>query len=46
MVPTVVETARKGKLKFRVGDGSNIVDWTFGDDLNDVAIHELVILIV
>ena len=27
-VPTIAETARKGKLKFRIGNGQNIVDFT------------------
>jgi len=29
MVPTVVEMAKAGKSKVIVGDGSNIVDWTY-----------------
>ena len=29
MVPTVAKTARAGKMKFRIGNGQNIVDWTY-----------------
>ncbi|XP_033632299.1 sterol-4-alpha-carboxylate 3-dehydrogenase, decarboxylating-like isoform X2 [Asterias rubens] len=29
LVPTLVETAKAGKMKFMIGDGSNLVDFTY-----------------
>lgn len=31
--PTVVDNARRGKTKFQIGDGSNIVDYTYVDNV-------------
>ncbi|XP_045068498.1 sterol-4-alpha-carboxylate 3-dehydrogenase, decarboxylating [Coregonus clupeaformis] len=33
LVPILVDTARRGKMKFIIGDGSNLVDFTFVDNV-------------
>ncbi|KAK2168786.1 hypothetical protein LSH36_14g06003 [Paralvinella palmiformis] len=33
MVPTTVRTAKAGKMKFKIGDGKNIVDFTFVENV-------------
>ncbi|KAL4648862.1 sterol-4-alpha-carboxylate 3-dehydrogenase, decarboxylating [Arapaima gigas] len=33
LVPTLVDAARKGKMKFIIGDGSNLVDFTFVENV-------------
>ncbi|KAG8505945.1 Sterol-4-alpha-carboxylate 3-dehydrogenase, decarboxylating [Galemys pyrenaicus] len=33
LVPILVEAARKGKMKFIIGDGKNLVDFTFVDNV-------------
>lgn len=33
LVPILVDTARRGKMKFIIGDGSNLVDFTFVENV-------------
>ncbi|XP_037118055.1 sterol-4-alpha-carboxylate 3-dehydrogenase, decarboxylating [Syngnathus acus] len=33
LVPILVDTARKGKMKFIIGDGTNLVDFTFVENV-------------
>lgn len=33
LVPILVDTARRGKMKFIIGDGTNLVDFTFVDNV-------------
>uniref|UniRef100_A0A1A8HW43 Sterol-4-alpha-carboxylate 3-dehydrogenase, decarboxylating n=1 Tax=Nothobranchius kuhntae TaxID=321403 RepID=A0A1A8HW43_NOTKU len=33
LVPILVDTARRGKMKFIIGDGSNVVDFTYVDNV-------------
>ncbi|GJD06314.1 Sterol-4-alpha-carboxylate 3-dehydrogenase, decarboxylating [Galdieria sulphuraria] len=32
-VPTLISNARKGKMKYYIGDGTNRMDWTFVDNV-------------
>ncbi|XP_058505995.1 sterol-4-alpha-carboxylate 3-dehydrogenase, decarboxylating [Solea solea] len=33
LVPILVDTARRGKMKFKIGDGTNLVDFTFVENV-------------
>ncbi|XP_023667254.1 sterol-4-alpha-carboxylate 3-dehydrogenase, decarboxylating isoform X1 [Paramormyrops kingsleyae] len=39
LVPILVDTARRGKMKFIIGDGSNLVDFTFVENV----VHGLIL---
>jgi len=32
-VPTLVNNAKRGKMKYYIGDGTNRMDWTFVDNV-------------